>query len=258
MKSLFTFCAIFFLCVHACALVKVYGGYVTGIMGDEDNPQEERIDSVIEILSGAAEEVRWEKNARCGGEVFPGARSLRPKASVRGTTKCSTVDARTPMKNRLLFQNKRELYSLRAFPARRRRHPGFCRRYSSWPSSFILTAHCCCRRCLFCVTHSSRRIWRSWASRTCANPTVGLPSTCPSGDTPSGGIARGLLHPPKVARRSSIAFVRKKRQKARGTTGSVDRITSRIRASPRSPKISNSAGSSASHNKGNSGSRGEQ
>ncbi|CBJ30946.1 hypothetical protein Esi_0226_0020 [Ectocarpus siliculosus] len=35
---------------------EVYGGYVTGIMGDEDNPQEERIESVIEILSGAAEE----------------------------------------------------------------------------------------------------------------------------------------------------------------------------------------------------------
>eukprot|EP00903_Cladosiphon_okamuranus_P016644 g15350.t1 len=35
---------------------EVYGGYVSGIMGDEDNPQEERLDSVIEILSGAAEE----------------------------------------------------------------------------------------------------------------------------------------------------------------------------------------------------------
>lgn len=30
---------------------------MAGIMGDEDNPQEERLDSVIEILSGAAEEV---------------------------------------------------------------------------------------------------------------------------------------------------------------------------------------------------------
>lgn len=37
---------------------QVYGGYVSGIMGDEDNPQEERLDSVIEILSGATEEVR--------------------------------------------------------------------------------------------------------------------------------------------------------------------------------------------------------
>lgn len=36
---------------------QVYGGYVTGIMGDEDNPQEERLDSVCEILSAAAEEV---------------------------------------------------------------------------------------------------------------------------------------------------------------------------------------------------------
>ncbi|CAM9416036.1 unnamed protein product, partial [Scytosiphon promiscuus] len=35
---------------------EVYGGYVTGIMGDEDNPEEERVDSVMEILSGAAEE----------------------------------------------------------------------------------------------------------------------------------------------------------------------------------------------------------
>lgn len=38
---------------------QVYSGYVTGIMGDEDNPQEERIDSVCEILSGATEEVRY-------------------------------------------------------------------------------------------------------------------------------------------------------------------------------------------------------
>lgn len=55
---------------------EVFGGYVTGIMGDEDNPQEERIDSVCEILSGATEEdldefrvtlkERWE--ARLGKE----------------------------------------------------------------------------------------------------------------------------------------------------------------------------------------------
>ena len=31
---------------------------MSGIMGDEDNPQEERLDSVIQILSGATEEVR--------------------------------------------------------------------------------------------------------------------------------------------------------------------------------------------------------
>lgn len=30
---------------------------MTGIMGDEDNPPEERLDSVVEILSGATEEV---------------------------------------------------------------------------------------------------------------------------------------------------------------------------------------------------------
>lgn len=49
---------------------KVYGGYVTGIMGDEDNPQEERIDSVIEILSGAAEEVRTWCTSHDAGGVF--------------------------------------------------------------------------------------------------------------------------------------------------------------------------------------------
>ena len=32
---------------------------MSGIMGDEDNPQEERLDSVIEILSGATEEVSY-------------------------------------------------------------------------------------------------------------------------------------------------------------------------------------------------------
>lgn len=36
---------------------------MTGIMGDEDNPQEERLDSVIEILSGATEEVRRKKSS---------------------------------------------------------------------------------------------------------------------------------------------------------------------------------------------------
>lgn len=43
--------------LYATRTPQVYGGYVSGIMGDEDNPQEERLDSVIEILSGAAEEV---------------------------------------------------------------------------------------------------------------------------------------------------------------------------------------------------------
>lgn len=46
---------------------QVYGGYVSGIMGDEDNPQEERLDSVIEILSGATEEVS------CAGDTHGGA-----------------------------------------------------------------------------------------------------------------------------------------------------------------------------------------
>ncbi len=41
----------------------MYSGYVSGIMGDEDNPQEERIDSVVEILSGAVEEVSVRANA---------------------------------------------------------------------------------------------------------------------------------------------------------------------------------------------------
>lgn len=31
---------------------------MSGIMGDEDNPEDERIDSVCEILSGATDEVR--------------------------------------------------------------------------------------------------------------------------------------------------------------------------------------------------------
>lgn len=47
------------MCHHTHA-PQVYGGYVSGIMGDEDNPQEERLDSVIEILSGATEEVNIE------------------------------------------------------------------------------------------------------------------------------------------------------------------------------------------------------
>lgn len=44
-----------FICV---LIFQVFGGYVTGIMEDEDNPKEERLDSVCEILSGATEEVR--------------------------------------------------------------------------------------------------------------------------------------------------------------------------------------------------------
>lgn len=38
-------------------LPQVFAGYVTGIMGDEDNSEDERIGSVCEILSGATEEV---------------------------------------------------------------------------------------------------------------------------------------------------------------------------------------------------------
>ena len=38
---------------------------MTGIMGDEDNPKEERLDSVCEILAGAAEEVGSKSTVRC-------------------------------------------------------------------------------------------------------------------------------------------------------------------------------------------------
>ncbi|CAM9149865.1 unnamed protein product [Pylaiella littoralis] len=70
---------------------EVYGGYVTGIMGDEDNPQEERIDSVIEILSGAAEEdtnlddfrsslkQRWEVKLGLEQEVEEAAKAAKQK-----------------------------------------------------------------------------------------------------------------------------------------------------------------------------------
>lgn len=40
------------------SMIQVYGGYVTGIMGDEDYSEEERVESVCELLTGATEEVR--------------------------------------------------------------------------------------------------------------------------------------------------------------------------------------------------------
>lgn len=52
---------------------------MTGIMGDEDNPQEERLDSVCDLLSGATEEVTLVHTVACSYLCVDWFRSLDRK-----------------------------------------------------------------------------------------------------------------------------------------------------------------------------------
>ena len=62
-------------------MIQVYGGYVTGIMGDKDYAEEERVESVCELLAGATEEVR--------------ATAVQHHV-IQTTVKCNGVAHRTP------------------------------------------------------------------------------------------------------------------------------------------------------------------